>query len=240
MPNERLSDYAYVHIGLGIFDDTNWLKDNGKSIELNQEMKDSIKDFIIMQVIALLPDNQNREKISQNRRILDESSIALSPNDIESFLEAMGSSGLCDHENKLIKNGEGIQRYFDIAIEFLCDNIIIDFYHKFSQVKVGQYNYSSFDFVMVASSILDYNSWNHETVNEDTSHVIKQLYFNTFLDPKLNREDKISNLDILHNQLKISITKRERSELSKHVKGRIEGLVDLVDAMEEMVVAATD
>ncbi len=240
MAKEWFSDSDYVGIGLNIFDDTSWLKDNGKSVELNQDTKDIIKEFIIKQVICLLPDDKNREKTSRNRGILDELSITLKPDDILSLIEAINSSPLCDHENKLIKNGEGIERYFETAIEFLCETRIADFYHIFLAVNLGQYNYANYDFVTVALSILDHKNWNHTAISENTSQEIKQFYFHTFLDPKLHREHKISNLDILHNRLKISITANERNELSKYVKGRIEGLVDLVDAMEEMVVAATD
>ncbi len=238
--NERFSDYEYVSIGLSLFDDTNWLKDDSRSTEVNRATKDIVKKFIIQQVIRLLPENQSRDKITQNRNILDKLNIALAPDDIEPLIRAIDASPLRDHENKLIKNGEGIHRYFETAIEFLCETGIIDFYNEFVKVEVGHYNYADFDFVTVALNILDHKNWNHSAINEATSRKIKRLYFNTFLDPKLNRENKISNLDILHNKLKIPITENEKNELSRHVKDRIGGLVDLIDAMEEMVVAATD
>jgi hypothetical protein len=104
---------------------------------------------------------------------------------------------------------------------------------------MGQYNFSDIHFVTTALKVLNHGNWQQDVLDKETCQRIKELYFSTFLNPQLSRDDKVYNFNILHNQLKIVISEHEKNELGKNVKNRIEGLVDLIDTMEELVVEAT-
>jgi hypothetical protein len=232
---ERLLDDEYVAVALKIFYNDNWTD----SAQLNGDTKNIIKNFIMQQIVNLLPAAQNKEKTHQNKIVLERLKITLTPQDINPLLDAIDSSPLKDHQNQEMKNGHGMEGYFEILSEFLCDSVMLEYYRQFAQIKMGQYNFSNFHFVTTAIKILDQRNWQNNTLSPNIRQEIKKLYFSTFLNQKLSRDDKVFNLDILHNRLKIPITKQERNELGEYVKDRIEGLVDLVDAMEELVEEAT-
>jgi hypothetical protein len=233
---ERFSNYEYVTVALKIFDTDNWTNDS----ELNGETKNIIKEFVMQQAVCLLPDAQNRKKISRNRKFLETLGIVPAKEDIEPFIEAVESSPFVDCKNREIKNGQAVQNHFEILSDFLGGTDILGYYRQFAEIITGQFNFSDFHFVTTALKIMNHRNWRQDVPDAETCQKIKKLYFDTFLDSKLSRDDKVYNLDILHNQLKITITEQEKNELGGYVKYRIEGLVDLVDMMEELVVEATN
>jgi hypothetical protein len=236
MHGNRFSEEGYITLVFKIFNRDNW----EDSTTLSVETKIQLKDFILRETLKLLPDIRNRDKIDKNREILKELHLTLVPEDFQRIIEAVKSSPYIDAKQETIKNGEAVENHIDTLLGFGVDTGRADYYGKFAEIRMGRHNFSDFSFVSTALDILDNRNWDDEALKTDVRERIKKIYFNTFLNPKLSREDKVSNLNILHNRLKIAITEQEKYELGGEVKNTIEELVDLVDTMEALVGEATD
>jgi hypothetical protein len=200
---------------------------------LSNNAKEIIKEFVIKKMISYLVDPDCVEKIKEDKEIFRKLGIRLEPKDICALIVAVRESDLIDHENRQIKNGQGMRNHFAILVDFLNETNLLTYYNKFSQVKLDQFNLSDFQYVMIALKIFDYTNWTDDSLNVETQAEVRDYYLNTILHTALKGEDKVYNLNVLQNDLKIALSEEEMAEVSKHLKQDIMKLVDLIDQMRK-------
>jgi hypothetical protein len=200
---------------------------------LSNNAKEIIKEFVIKKMISYLADPDCVEKIKEDKKIFHKLGIQLEPKDIYALIVAIRESDLIDHENRQIKNGQGMKNHFAILTDFLNETNILAYYKKFSLVKLDQFNLSDFQYVTIALKIFDHSNWTDNSLNVETQAEVRDYYLNTILHTALKGEDKVYNLNVLQNDLKIALSEEEMAEVSKHLKQDIMKLVDLIDQMRK-------
>ncbi len=205
---------------------------NTEGLGLNHEEKEIVKEFVIKKMIALLTDPECEQKIKEDQAILEKLNIKLAPRDIHPLIEAIQESDLLDKEYEQVRNGQRVESCFSMLADLLKGTDILSYYDKFSKVKLDRHNYSDFQFVNMALKILDYNNWADGVLDDKTKEETRKFYLNTTMTSSISGIDKLSNLNILQQDLNISLSKQEEALLIKHIKHNIMGSVDLIDQLK--------
>jgi len=232
--------FEYVNLALRIFHPRNWVKEGAAYKNLQPQIMEEIKNYGLDRMAYLLcPTPAPREQVNRLKGMLENLGIKLLAKDITFILETIKKSQSIDYKAREIKNGEAACAYFQIMADLLGGTRILSYYDNFSKVNLGRHQYSDFQYVELGLRIIDPKNWNQRTLVPELVQEIKNYYFQTFLSPQLSKEEKVDNLNLLHNGLGIKIQQPEKEELGGSLKDKIVGLVELLDVMEKLVGAAT-
>ncbi len=200
---------------------------------LQNEAKDIIREFVVKKMLLLLTDPNCEQKIKEDHQILQKLGIRLLPEDITPFITAVSGSGLIDNENKLVKDELAIKRFFAILGELFMDTPMLTYYNLFSKVKLDQLVFGDYSYVLTALKIIEHSNWDNDSPNTEMQIEVRDYFLNTIFSTGLGGEDKIYNLNILQDELKIALTEEEKTLISKHLKQDIMQFVDLIDQMRK-------
>ena len=201
--------------------------------EQNINTKEIVREFVVKKMVLLLAESDCEQKIKEDMQVLKKLDIPLLPEDIAPFISAISGSAFIDSENNLIKDESSIKRYFSILGDLFGQTNMFAYYNKFSKVKLDKLIYSDYSFVHTALKIIDHANWEGDSLNEQTRVKVRDYLFDTILSAGLSGQDKIYNLNMLQEELKIELSEEEKAQISNHLKQDIMKSVDLIDQMRK-------
>ncbi len=205
---------------------------NTEGLGLNREAVEIVKEFVIKKMVMLLADAECGEKIKDDLDVLEKLNIKLDPSDIHPLIKAIQESDVLDEEYEQVRDGQRVEKYFGILADLLEKTDTLAYYDKFSKIKLNKLGFSNFQFVNIALKILDQNNWENSSPKDETQQEIRGFYLDTIMNLGLSGRDKLYNLNILQQELSISLSEQEEDSLIKHIKQNIMGSVDLIDQLK--------
>jgi hypothetical protein len=201
--------------------------------ELDGKAKEVVKEFVINKMLPLLADPECLEKIKGDKEIFSKLNISLAPADWLPIIAAVRKSPFIDNENGQIKDGQRIKNFFLILDDLFENTDMSAYYKEFSKVRLDTFCYSDFRYVDTALKIFSSTNWDNNTLNTETRVEVRNYYLETILNRNMSGDDKIHNLNVLQQGLKIALSEEEKAEISAHLKQNIMKQVDLIDQMRK-------